>query len=117
MLYNEENVNIEELLNSNKESIVTDLENVCLQMRISFSRDELICEGSEDCSGMDVRLRFHEGDLEIKTGDSQFDTDCRGFWGYASLDYDIAPEDLTEAMKVLATDLIEGVLEQEAMSR
>lgn len=117
MLYNEENINIEELLNSQKESIVADLENEWLHMRNIFSRDQLICEDSEDWSGVDVRLRFHEGDVEIKTGDSSMDTDHRGFWGYGSLDYDIEPEELTESMTTLATDLINGVLEQEAMYR
>lgn len=117
MLYNEDCISIEELLNSNKESIVTDLENEWLRMRKIFTRDDLISEDSEDFSGLDVRLRFHEGDLEILTGDSSMDTDHRGFWGYGSLDYDLEPEDLTAAMTTLATDLIDGVLEQEAMSR
>jgi len=117
MLYNEAGINIEEFLNSEKESIVTDLENEWLQMKKVLTRDDLICEDSEDFSGLDVRLRFHEGYLEILTGDSSMDTDYRGFWGYGSLDYDIEPEELTEAMTTLATELIEGVLEQEAISR
>lgn len=117
MLYNKENINVKEFLNSEKESIVIELENEWIQMRKIFTRDDLVCEDSEDFSGLDVRLVFHEGNWEVKTGDSQYDTDHRGFWGYGSLSYDIEPEDLTEAMTVLATDLIAGVLTQEAMSR
>ena len=85
-------------------------------MREVFTRDDLISEKSEDWSGLDVCLRFYEGSWELLSGDSQYGTDHRGYWGYGSLSYDIEQEELTETMTALATELIEGVLEQEAVS-
>jgi len=41
-------------------------------------------EDGEDPS-MDFRIQFLEGDWTVLTGDPQFDTDHRGYWGYGSI--------------------------------
>jgi 3',5'-cyclic AMP phosphodiesterase CpdA len=114
---NEETVDLATYLESERLSIATDLENVWTQMQNICSREDLIDPESEDWAGVDARLRVHDGNWEVLWGDSSMDTDHRGYWGYGSLCYDIEPEDLTQEMLNLAKELIEGVLDQEAMSR
>lgn len=53
----------------------------------SYSRSDL---GMDDMVGeepsIDVRLQVYpSGSWEIHTGDSQYDCDHRGFWGYSSI--------------------------------
>lgn len=60
--------------------------------------------GQDDDGYIDVRLRVFEGDWEVKFGDSQYDTDHRGDWGYSSICKD---SDLEE----IAQELIDEVLD------
>lgn len=65
---------------------------------------------------IDIRLNYQpeeEGfgeDWDVKTGDSQYDQDHRGFWGCGAVTKD------TDA-KGLAVDLLDEVLEHYASSR
>lgn len=60
----------------------------------------------------DVRLRYFEGDWEIKTGDSQYDTDHRGFWGASSVCEDAENLELQD----IAVDLVEQVMDDIAQA-
>lgn len=67
----------------------------------------------EECEGgyLDVRLQLHDsGSWEIHEGDSQYDTDHRGSWGYSSITEDM---DLSECEDV-ARDLVDQALEMQA---
>ncbi len=66
--------------------------------------------GQDDDGYLDVRLRVFEGDWEVKFGDSQYDTDHRGSWGYASICED---SDLSE----VAQELIDEVSWDEAINQ
>lgn len=62
-------------------------------------------EDNDDC--VDVRLRYHNGDWSLLTGDSQYDTDSRGYWGSSSVTGDCTPGEAS----YVADDLVEQVLE------
>lgn len=52
----------------------------------------------QDDGYLDVRLRVFEGDWEIKFGDSQYDTDHRGLWGYASISEESDLEEIAQEL-------------------
>lgn len=75
---------------------------------------EDFCEGVPgDERGDDVRLRLHEGEWELKTGDASFDDDHRGHWGGAWVSVDATREEC----EGIARDLIKQVREARAMAR
>lgn len=45
---------------------------------------------------VDIRLQLVDGTYHIHTGDSQFDTDRRGSWGYGSFDTRFSDEDFVD---------------------
>lgn len=61
----------------NREQLITavkqEIEDVMLQY-----------ENDNDVTYVDIRLQLVDGTYHIYTGDSQFDTDHRGSWGYGS---------------------------------
>ena len=107
---------LESLLITQKELIVAELKALHENMLKSFTREALIVEGSENYSGMAVRLNWIDNFWRILSGDSSFDSSHKGFWAYGSLDYDIEPEDLDETIGDLADNLISDLLEDEACS-
>ena len=60
----------------------------------------------QDDGYLDVRLRVFEGAWEVKFGDSQYDTDHRGDWGYSSICED---SDLEEVAQELISEVEEGI--------
>jgi len=58
-------------------------------------------------SDMDVRIQYVDGSLKFHTGDTQYDTDHRGYWGYANLNrYEL---DMYEKAKELVNDMLDHV--------
>lgn len=77
-------------------------------MKKTFTREEL--EKEEHFAGIDVRLQLLDsGDWVLHLGDSQNDTDHRGYWGVGFLDYDWEKEEVVEDLAELAEELIEEV--------
>lgn len=62
----------------------------------------LIEWGLED---IDVRVQWLDGSYELHWGDSQFDADHRGNWGYSTLSNDLNQSEIVG----LAEELIEAV--------
>ena len=60
----------------------------------------------QDDGYIDVRLRVFEGDWEVKFGDSQYDTDHRGDWGYSAICED---SDLEEIAQELIDEVLDNV--------
>jgi hypothetical protein len=59
-----------------------------------------------DAVAVDVRLQIDpDGDWNVLWGDSQYDTDHRGYWGFGS----ILVGDEPDALYALAMALIDGV--------
>lgn len=90
-----------------KQSLVDSLISEWESMKSSFTRDEL----EDDCgnSGIDVRLQFLDDEFQLHTGDAHYDTDHRGFWGAATLDYDWDEDELDTLITELVDDLISQV--------
>jgi len=53
----------------------------------------------------DVRLRYFEGEYTLLWGDSQYDTDHRGLWGYGSVSNDYSLEDLENLLKAMYLEI------------
>ena len=68
-------------------------------------------EGYGDVPDTDVRLQVHEGSWSLHSGDAQYDTDHRGYWGAASVSVD----DTNATLRQTAKDLIRQVEEDHAM--
>ncbi len=98
-------------LNSEKEAIVQELMELWSDMKRSFQREEL-CDSKQN--GMQVRLIVTDGSWELHTGDVQFETTHEGFWGSGELNYDLEESEVVETMESLASELISGVLDEEA---
>ena len=64
-------------------------------------------EEEEGTPYLDIRLRYFEGDVSILYGDSQYDTDHRGYWGDGTMLLGMTRDDL----KTLANELIESLLD------
>ena len=58
----------------------------------------------DDEAFLDLRLRYFEGNWELKIGDPQYDTDHRGLWAYDSVDADSA-QSAVETTKNLLWEL------------
>lgn len=95
-----------------RQNIINSLISEWEYMKSSFTRVEL----EDDCgnSGIDVRLQVLEDSLELHIGDSQYDTNHLGYWGYATLDYDWDKNELESSVNELVSDLISQV--EEAIS-
>jgi hypothetical protein len=62
----------------------------------------------EGFEGFDVRLQvYDDGHWAIRTGDSSYDQDHRGYWGASSIDH-------TTSCRELAVDLIDQAAEHAA---
>jgi hypothetical protein len=73
-------------------------------LRRNFTEEELQMPDS-DFSGTDCRLRVFEGDWSLITGDSQYDTDHRGYWAYNSIPYHCTLEEAQEIAESLIDDV------------
>ncbi len=89
----------EQILEQDKASIVSQL--------LAFRR-QLVEWGIAES---DIRLQMRGENWSLHYGDASYDQDHRGFWGAGSVQttYDLAD------LEAVAQDLIEQVLEQEAM--
>ena len=79
-------------------------------LELSRSIDDYDPDDLGDGSGepsIDVRLRWHDGEFSVLTGDSSYDTDHRGYWGASSVGADLEPDDA----KGIALDLLEQVID------
>jgi hypothetical protein len=62
----------------------------------------------------DIRLQVYpNGQYAIRSGDSSYDQDHRGFWGCSS----VSPDTTNESAKEIALDLIDQAEEQQYMER
>jgi predicted RNA-binding protein Jag len=64
-------------------------------------------EPGSDTPNIDVRLQWHDGEWNILIGNSDYDTDTRGYWGSSSITPDTKSDELAE-------DLIDQVEEHMA---
>jgi hypothetical protein len=64
----------------------------------------------DEVASIDIRLQWHDGKWAIRTGDSSYDQDRRGYWGASSITPDTEYEEL-------AKDLIDQVEDDMAMSK
>ena len=55
--------------------------------------DDMVEPGEEEPS-IDVRLRYFDGAWSLHTGDVQYDTDHRGFWGSSSVGQEMTEDRL-----------------------
>lgn len=62
----------------------------------TLKRIKNTCFKYVDVGYFDVRLRYFEGDYTIIWGDSQYDLDHRGFWGYHTVFAECSDSDLKE---------------------
>lgn len=70
--------------------------------------------GELEDDGIEVRLQvLPSGEWGINTGDPQYDTDHRGFWGSGF----VGRKDSAATLKALAEDLIGEAQDDEAQSR
>ena len=75
------------------------------------ARNEVrVCSDTED---MEVRLQVYEdGSWTLRTGDSSYDQDHRGFWGASC----VAPGDSVKFLRRIAKDLIDQAADSAAQS-
>lgn len=61
---------------------------------------------------VDIRLQLVDGVYYIHTGDSQYDTDHRGSWGYGSFDTRFSDEDfvIPDIFKKTAEEIVNDAL-------
>lgn len=79
-----------------------------LVQELKYARED----AAEYETDIDVRLRVHGGSWELKTGDAQYDTDHRGYWGASS----VSARDTDRDLMNTAEDLIDQVEDDYAMS-
>jgi hypothetical protein len=72
-------------------------------------RDEI--RGYGDVDETDVRLQVHGGSWSLHSGDAQYDTDHRGYWGAGS----VSKDDSQASLRTTAKELIAEVEEDYAM--
>jgi len=71
--------------------------------------DDMVEPGEEEPS-IDVRLRYFDGAWSLHTGDVQYDTDHRGFWGSSSVGQEMTEDQARD----VACDLVDQVFEHAA---
>ena len=76
-----------------------------------FSSNDLT-EPGEDFCGTDFRLQVRDGSWVTHEGDSQYDQDHRGFWGYASVPRAVSKKEARE----IAIQLLEESSDMEESS-
>lgn len=101
------------LSDEQKQSLIDTLISEWESMKASYSREELECDGN---SGIDVRLQLLNDELQLHMGDSQYDTNHLGYWGYGFLEYDWREDELEANITELVSDLVEQVKEAMSMS-
>lgn len=74
-------------------------------LQSNFSEDEFQLNYASDGCQSDVRLRVHDGNWELLTGDLSFDTDHRGFWSYSSCPYRCTKKQSLEIARSLINNL------------
>lgn len=79
-------------------------------MRNTFTEEELsgwTDSGYESEPGIDVRIQWFDetGSYKLHTGDSQYDTDHSGNWGYGFIPYDCSINDAD----YIANELVENL--------
>lgn len=90
-------MNLEDLLNDSREDIIEELESIKHAYFGYF-------EACFDEPYVDVRLNINEaGHISVIWGDSQYDTDHRGLWGYSTL---LLYSDCEEVANELIDDLL-----------
>ena len=62
-----------------------------------------------DC--VDVRLRYHNGDWSLLTGDASYDQDHRGYWGCSSVSSETTADDARQIAEQLVEDVLEHAWE------
>lgn len=77
-------------------------------MRRTFVRSDLTELGA-DGAGYDVRLQVRGGSWQLHTGDSQFDQDHRGAWGYGFLPWELS--NLTDLARELISEASDSYAE------
>lgn len=103
---------VEAMIDAHRKGIVRELQDIKSRLtRWVKEHQQLEVAAKGDTDGyVDVRLRYHEGSITIKTGDPQFDQDHRGFWGAGV----VAPDtDVEELFKELKEELMEDVVMKE----
>jgi hypothetical protein len=70
---------------------------------------------------VDLRLQLVDGYYRIWSGDSQYDTDHRGMWGYGTVvirphitdyGYEFTQEDMDESNSILAELIVDEALQE-----
>ncbi len=61
---------------------------------------------------IDCRIQYHNGNFHFRTGDSSYDLDCRGHWGYGCVVLGMTQGECEQEAK----DLIEQVYDSIAQS-
>jgi hypothetical protein len=93
------------------EDLTEQIFNESQYLRSDYTEEELQIPDS-DFSGIDCRLRVFDGDWSLITGDSQFDTDHRGYWAYGSIPYYCTLEEAQE----IAESLIKALEEEQEIA-
>lgn len=63
---------------------------------------------------VDIRLQLVDGTYYLHSGDSSFDDDNRGAWGYGEINTKCSyknDEDMTQQFKLVATEIVDNSLE------
>ena len=88
------------------ETTVTDLINTVNYMNANYSYGDL--QDENGFSGMEVRIQLIHGGCYFHSGDSQYDADHRGHWGYATLAH--GQEIDYYYLLAIATEMVEEAL-------
>jgi hypothetical protein len=99
----------------NKEDLVSEAKSF-MEGRFSFyapqDKNDWEKDDENDDAYLDIRLQLVDQESKLWSGDSQFDTDHRGAWGYASIC--VTNEESENDFDSLANDLAEEALDEYA---
>lgn len=88
------------------ESIIID--NSLLAKKLYYLSEA--CKASNlEIEYIDVRLRVFDYDWQLLSGDPQYDTDHRGYWGYGSLQIGSSEDECRELAIELQNDLANNI--------
>lgn len=62
---------------------------------------------------IDIRLRFFKDEYSLLWGDSSFDPDHRGFWGFSTVHIDSPISDLKLAIKDMVQEIKDTIIIEE----
>ena len=85
-----------------KQKLLNELQDLLKWYRTMYMLN-IVTESDEEY--LEVRLRCYKGNWHILYGDSSFDTDHRGMWGFGCLLIDMTEEDL----EYLLDDLVNQI--------